>query len=136
MYIWTAYGQYVTSGRLKQLMPYEEKFELAEADKPNARSIIHRMINDRLVKNIKDFSRVHTCQVQDAPEAAKDSGKTNKELEVAMLQAVDMGCVPANYSELGTDDLRIGALKEAIEKKKQKVKRLSKDKTVEDQGWV
>jgi len=54
-----------------------------------------------------------------------------------MIEAVELGCVPAVYGTLGDDMLRIESLKESIKKKKAKIERLSKKKSnVTDEGWV
>jgi len=135
---WTAYGQYVTAGKIKQLEPYEEFFKLNETDRSKARAIVQNgLIEDHLRKTQKNFHHVYTCQLYEKSESIESKDEGNITLETLVLEATELGCLPAVYKSLKGDKAREQSLKEAIEKKKARMARAKKKKSsVEDQGWV
>jgi hypothetical protein len=114
---------------------YEKEFLLDDSVKneAQARCLLHNgLISERLRKEVQGYRRWRTCQIvsfEKAQEAAEHS-----ELDVALLEAIQLGCVPENIDNYRRPDYKLKALLAAIESHKSK-KAAHKD-NVQDQGYV
>lgn len=133
-----AEGEYLernASGTL-DIVPYSEEFLLDDAieDKHQARQIIKRgLIIDRLSKQ-KNFKRVRTCQVISFENSAEKA--ENSELDQLLTEAAQRECIPVNINNYRRPDYKIKALRDAIEKDKERKAAPKEKSNVEDQGYV
>lgn len=137
-------GEYVSSGKLKDIKFYEAEFEMEEGDVGKARAIIQNgLIRDYLRKNVDGYGRWRTCQVVGVEEVKGKEAEGDTELHALLLEATELECIPPSYNSYGDDKLRKKALTEAIKKKKvrvanynKKTGKAAKAGDVVDQGYI
>lgn len=117
-------GTYVLTGKLSQIDSYEVSFEMVTGDVAEARAIIQNsgMLDEKLRKEVEFYKRWQTCQVVDVQpleEFKKDEAAAV--LEVLVLEATGLACLPANYKQLKSNKLKKSTLKDAIVKKKERI---------------
>lgn len=122
----TVSGNYVISGKLAQIDEYETSFIMSEGREAEARAIIQNsgMLDERLRKEKKNYKRWRTCNVTNIEEAKDGSSKdVDQELDVLLVDATELGCIPTTYKRLASNVTRKKALQEAIKKKKSRIKK-------------
>ena len=115
---------------------YEEEFILSDAikNKEQALSLIRKgLITERLSRKVAGFKSVRTCQVisiEPTTEKAEQS-----DLEIILLKAIELGCVPENIDNYKRPDHKLKALQKAVELAIVRAQRTQKD-NVQDMGVV
>ncbi len=89
------------------------------------------LITERLRKKIEGFKSVRTCQVIsiEPTTATTELG----ELDIAILKAIELGCVPENLDSYRRADYKLKAVQKAIDAAK---KRKEDKDIVKDEGIV
>lgn len=134
-----AQGQmYVKTGRETGFEFYEETFTLPDTVKtlPEARSVIRKgLLKERLEKTVKNFKGIRTCEITQFNDSAEVPEVD--ELAALLIEATKLGCVPENIDNYKRKDYKEKALKEAIERAKERKEKLAKKKgNVTDEGYV
>ena len=135
MYKWLCFGTYY--GGDKEIISYEEEFELSENHLGKARAIIRRgFINDRLKGKDASFKAVRECQLLEDPDTMAASGDNDKELEQLLLKAAEYGCIPMNYESYKDDKVRKTQLKRAIKKREDREKKAIEKENKDMEGMI
>ena len=125
------------NGKQKEIEFYETEFILSDdvKDIGHARIIVQgALITDYLRKTMKNFHRVRTCDVTDLiPTKEKPE---NDEMQLLLIEATKLQCVPENIDNYKRQDFKAKALKAAIEKAKERRTKAVKKDNVKDMGYV
>jgi len=123
-------GTYVLSGKISEIDYYEAEFELNEGREAYARAIIQNDgMLDRFLEKSKEYpkyKRWRTCQIESIDEIEGKVGTDNAEVETLIVEATELGCIPANFKSFKKPMSKIKVLSEAIKKKKERIERSKK----------
>lgn len=118
---------------------YDEEFIMDDSVQTlaQARSILHAgLMTQRMQEKSEEyqnFKRVRTCEVVSFEEVKEKS--TMSELEMLMLRASELECIPENIDSYKRPDYKSKALKQAIENAEKRLKKVKPD-PMQDDGEV
>ncbi len=105
----------VKDGTGRMIEFYEEEFIISSkvTTREQARSLIRKgLIRERL-KKIDGFRAVRTCQVVSMEPTEQEAEQS--ELDIALIKAIELGCIPENIDSYKRQDYKLKALQKAIE---------------------
>jgi len=115
---------------------YSHDFVLDDAvkTKEQARSMLQAgLLTEALKKEVPNFKRWRTCDVVEFTETTRKA--EHSDLDKALLEATELGCVPEGIENYKRPDYKLKALQTAIEKFKARAAKKVKD-NVQDLGYV
>lgn len=132
----------VKSGSAAEIIFYEEDVILSDEVKSEgeARRLLKGgLIDDILRKKYDNFKRTRTCQVVEITEVKEKP--ENDELQLLLIEATKLDCVPENIENYKRPDYKVKALEKAIARakermEKQKKKEFKENAHIQNKGYV
>jgi len=117
----TAEGQMIIKDNgLLDIIDFKEEFVISGSidNIDKARSFIQKIIPERLIKKNPLFKSVRTCQIMEFEQTDKIA-KPSK-LEYALMEALELDCLPEGLENYRIESQKIAAIEKAIFNRKNK----------------